>query len=121
MPKRSNITNIHAQIKEQKLRIGELEDDYVVQLYFETMPAYDPLYKYCYQTSNLKIPGYLQCIDHWLSAVIKHMGMRHRGHGGEFTKAVVVSVPDATTQENKEAWLNYVNKKLSKKVRVKKL
>lgn len=119
MSKRSNVSKIQAQIHAQKLKIAELEDEYAVQLYFETMPAYDPLYKYCYQTSNMTIPGYMQCIDHWLNAVIKHMGMRHRGHGGEGTKAVVVSVPKTTTQENKDAWLNYVNKKLSKKVRIK--
>ncbi len=119
MPKKASLQNLQKEIYEQKIKILELEDEYAMMLYFETMPVYDPLYKYCYQTSNMKIAGEFQCIDHWLRAVIKHMGLRHRGHGGEFTKAVLMSVPDSTTQMKKDAWLQYVTKKLSKQVRVK--
>jgi hypothetical protein len=121
MSKKASLQNLQKEIYEQKIKILELEDEYVMMLYFETMPAYDPLYKYCYQTSNRKIPGYLQCIDHWVRAMIKHMGLRHRGHGGEFTKAVLISVPDSTTQKKKDAWLQYATNKLSKQVRIKKV
>ena len=116
----SKISAIQKEIYEQKIKILELEDEYAMMLYFETMPAYDPLYKYCYSKSNYTIPGEFQCIDHWLRAVIKHMGLRHRGHGGEFTKAVLISVPNSTTQKKKDAWLQYATNKLSKQVRVKK-
>lgn len=115
---KSKIFAIQKEISKQKIRIIELEDEYAMMLYFETMPAYDPLYKYCYQTSNMKIAGEYQHIDHWLRAVIKHMGLRHRGHGGEFTNALLLSVPSSTTQSKKDKWLEYVTNKLSSKVRV---
>jgi hypothetical protein len=51
------------EIRAQRLRIYELHEQYVTMLYFETMPDYDPLYKYCYQTSNFSIPGLLQSVD----------------------------------------------------------
>lgn len=121
MPKKSSLQNIRQEIKKQELRICEIEEEYAMLLYFETMPVYDPLYKYCYQTSNMKIPGEYQHIDYWLRAVIKHMGLRHAGHGGQYTKAVLISVPHTPTQSAKNAWLAYETNKLNKQVRVKKL
>lgn len=107
-------------IWQQRVRVAELEDEYAVQLYFETMPAYDPLYKYCYQTSNMKIPAQYQSIDYWIRAVIKHMGLRHKGHGGANTKAILLSIPDNMSQANKDKWLAFVTNKISKIARVKK-
>lgn len=104
-----------------KLKVVELEQEYATQTYFETMPVYDPYYKYCYQTSNMSIPNQLQSVDAWIRAVIKHMGLRKAGHGGGATKAVVVSVPELQTESDIEAWLAHTGKQLRKRVRVKKI
>lgn len=87
------------EIRAQKLRIMELKNQYITMLYFETMPDYDPYYKYCYQSSNFTIPGLMQSVDAWLRAVIMHMSQRRPGHGGGYTKAIVIT-PQAFTTEN---------------------
>jgi hypothetical protein len=106
------------QIRVLKLRINELEQDYVVQLYFETMPEYNPTYSYCYSTSNRSIPFALQHVDYWLRAVIKHMALRKQGHGGAFTDSVLVEIPVFKNKASVEAYIDYVTAKLRNKIRV---
>jgi hypothetical protein len=110
-----------AELRAAKLKVLELEEQYATQLYFETMPVYDPLYKYCYGTSSMSIPYPLQSVDAWIRAVIKHMGLRKAGYGGAATKAVVVSVPALQTQDDIDAWIEDTGKQLRKKVRAKKI
>ena len=107
--------SIQQLIYEQKLKIVELEDALLTQKYLETMPEYGPTYKYCYSTSNMSIPGLEQNIDNWLKAVIKHMGTRRYGHGGEKTNAMVISIPEFNNNEGLEKWLNYTTDKIRKK------
>jgi hypothetical protein len=107
--------SIQQLIYEQKLKIVELEDELLTQKYLETMPEYGPTYKYCYSTSNMSIPGLEQNIDNWLKAVIKHMGTRRYGHGGEKTNAMVISIPDFKNEQNLERWLSYTTDKIRKK------
>lgn len=103
------------KIREAKLKIFELEDAYATQLYFETMPEYDPMYKYCYATSNMTIPFEQQDIDAWIKAVIKHMATRREGHGGAYSDAKVVTIPVGLTEAQIEKWLEYINKDLRKR------
>lgn len=114
---REKKTTAH-EIRDLKLRINELEQDYVVQLYFETMPEYNPTYSYCYSTSNRSIPFALQHIDYWLRAVIKHMALRRPGHGGAYTDSVLVEIPAFNSQAGVDAYIDYVTAKLRKKIRV---
>ena len=115
MPKSS--TPLQQQIRDAEFRIAELEQEYLTQLYLETMPEIDPLYKYCYATSNLTIPlpTLSHSVDAWLSAVIKHMSKRRAGHGGAATAAELVLVPVGLTEKQIDAWLAYVTDKLKKK------
>ena len=113
MPRKPSKT-IDEQIYEARLKITEAKEKYSAQRYFETMPTYDPFYTYCYTTSNRTIPGYEQNIDDWLRAVIKHMGLRHRGHGGELTKAVVISIPTGLSSKDIDTWIDYETRKLRK-------
>ena len=113
MPRKPSKT-IDEQIYEARLKITEAKEKYSAQRYFETMPTYDPLYTYCYTTSNRTIPGYEQNIDDWLRAVIKHMGLRHRVHGGELTKAVVISIPTGLSSKDIDTWIDYETRKLRK-------
>lgn len=107
--------SIQQLIYEQKLKIVELEDELLTQKYLETMPEYGPTYKYCYATSNMPIPGLEQNIDNWLKAVIKHMGNRRYGHGGEKTNAMLISIPEFKNEESFERWLSYTTNKIRKK------
>ncbi|CAB4719242.1 unannotated protein [freshwater metagenome] len=112
--------SIQQLINEEQLKIAELEEKLGTQTYFETMPEYGPTYKYCYQTSNLNIPYPQQSVDNWIRATIKHLGMRTRGHGGETTKAILISIPDYLTEDNIEQWLNSQTEKIRKKALQKK-
>lgn len=114
MPRKPSKT-INEQIYEARMKIVEATEDYQTQLYLETMPAVNPTYKYCYATSNFTIPAELQSIDAWLRAVIKHMATRSKGHGGELTKALVISVPQNLTAKDKELWIEYETRKLRKR------
>ena len=107
--------SIQQLIYEQKLKIVELEDELLTQKYLETMPEYGPTYKYCYSTSNMSIPGLEQNIDNWLKAVIKQMGTRRYGHGGEKTNAMLISIPEFKNEQNLERWLSYTTEKIRKK------
>ena len=109
--------SIQQLIFEQKLKIVELEDKLLTQTYLETMPEYGPTYKYCYATSNLKIPPTNQSIDSWIRAVIKHMGNRSFGHGGANTKAILISIPEFRKEEDLEKWLSYTSEKLRHKAK----
>ena len=106
------------EIRAQKLRIYELREQYITMLYFETMPDYDPLYKYCYQSSNFTIPGLMQSVDAWIRAVIMHMSQRRPGHGGGYTKALVITPLAFTTENERDNWIEYESAKIRKKVRV---
>lgn len=114
MPRKPSKT-IDEQIYEARLKITEATEEYQTQLYLETMPAVNPTYKYCYATSNFNIPAEQQSIDAWLRAVIKHMATRSIGHGGELTKALVISVPQNLTAKDKELWIDYETRKLRKR------
>lgn len=111
--------SIQQLIVEQKLKIVELYDELSTQMYFETMPEYGPTYAYSYDKSNMKIPGEEQNIDSWIRAVIKHMGKRPYGHGGEKTKAILISIPEFRTMEGMEKWLSYTTEKIRKKAKPK--
>ena len=111
--------SIQQQIWEQKLKIVELEDEIRTQTYFETMPEYGPTYKYCYATSNMSINGLEQHVDNWIKAVIKHMGTRRYGHGGEKTNAILISIPEFKTEQDMERWLSYTTDKIRKKAQPK--
>lgn len=97
-----------------KFELMELDEQYKTQLYFETMPEYDPVYKYCYATSNRTIQHQHQHIDHWLRAVMKHVATRPFGHGGASTTAVIVSVPLGLSDKGIEEWVDYEEKLLKK-------
>jgi hypothetical protein len=115
--KRKGVT-LKEEIRLQKLRINELQQEYITMLYFETMPEYDPMYKYSYAISNMKIPGLLQSVDAWIRAVIKHMSMRLPGHGGGYSRALVITPYAFTTETARNNWIDYEIIKLRKKVRV---
>jgi len=106
--------NLEDRIRELKLELEELGEQYKTQLYFETMPEYDPIYKYCYSTSNRSIPHEHHHVDHWLRAVIKHMATRRAGHGGASTSAILVSVPLGFSEKGIDNWLAYETEKLRK-------
>ena len=112
--------SIHQLIYEHKLKIVELEDELLTLNYFETMPEYGPTYKYCYATSNMSINGLEQHVDNWIKAVIKHMGTRRYGHGGEKTNAILISIPEFKTEQDMERWLSYTTVKIRKKAQPKK-
>lgn len=106
---------------EKKLEITrklmELEEEYGTLLYLETMPEYDPVYKYCYATSNFTLPYEQQSIDSWLRAIAKHMGGRRTGNGGAKTDAEIISIPSSLSDEAIERWIEYVTKKLRVKAK----
>jgi hypothetical protein len=108
------------QIRALKFQIAELQQEYIVQLYFETMPEYDALYKYCYATSNMKISALYHDVDFWLRAVMQHMSQRRPGHGGEFTDSILVQLHDIKTQVGVDSYIDYIAAKLHKKLDIKK-
>lgn len=114
MSQKPSIT-IEQEIFDAKLKVVEADEQYKTQLYFETMPEYDPMYKYCYQTSNRSIASENQSVDAWLRAVIKHMGLRLTGHGGAKTNAVLVSA-NKEIGKYEDLWIEYETRKLRKLV-----
>jgi hypothetical protein len=105
------------RVKQLKIELLELEEEYMKQLYLETMPEYDPSFKYCYASSNMHINSMKQHIDHWLRAVMEHMSKRSTGHGGASTSAVIVSVPIGLNSTEIENWLAYITEKLRQKAK----
>ena len=120
MPRKPSKT-VEEQKYEAKLKIIEANEEYETQLYLETMPKANPLYQYCYVTSNFTIPVEHQSVDAWLRAIIKHMSLRLPGHGGEKTNALVISV-HKELGNYEDLWIDYETRKLRKlaKSRVKK-
>jgi len=107
--------SIQQLISQEQLRIAEIEEKLRTQTYFKTMPEYGPTYQYCYTTSNREIPYSEQSVDDWIRATIKHLGLRRYGHGGQTTKAILISIPDNLTEDNFEQWLSYQTEKIRKK------
>lgn len=114
MPRASR--TLKKQIYDAKVRVFKLEEAYSTQLYLATMPEYDPQYKYCYSTSNSSIPYDEQSVDAWLRAIAIHMSMRKPAHGGAYTKAVVISIPNGLTVDEAENWLAFTTKELRNRV-----
>jgi hypothetical protein len=112
MPSKPSKT-IDEQFFEAKLKVIEAKEDFETQLYFETMPAIDPVYKYCYASSNWNIPAEHQSVDAWLRAVKKHMNLRLPSHGGEKSNSIVVSAYKELNNYE-DLWVEYVTRKLKK-------
>lgn len=108
-------TSPRKAIQSARFLVQRLYEAYVAQLYFETMPEVDPLYRYCFSTSNLKIPYQYQNVDLWLRAVAKHMSNRRPGHGGAVSTAEIVAVPSGLTDAQIEVWVAYVSEQLRAK------
>lgn len=104
-------------IWQQRKRIVRLREQYVTQLYLETMPEYDPLYKYCYNTSNRQMPAQLQSVECWVRAVMQHMNARPLGHGGGSSSALVVTVPKMKDDAEINKWLDYQQDQLRARAR----
>jgi len=114
MPKQTK--TLKQQIQEQKDKIFELEQEYCVQLYLETMPdEFDYKYGYKFDQSNMSIPYEYHHPEYWLRAIVKHMWTRKASRGGAKTLAEVVSVPSGYTEKQIDRWLAYVTDKLKKK------
>ena len=109
--------SLDLQIRELKLKVHELESEKMVLRYLETMPEYDPVYKYCFATSNMSILGMQHDIDSWLRAVMIHMSRRRPGHGGAWTDAEIVTIPVGLSDDAIERWLAYVNQTLRAKAK----
>jgi len=113
MPRQTK--SLKQKIYEARLKLHDLEEEYATQMYLETMPDYDPMYTYCYSTSNRPIPYPMQSVDAWVRAIIKHMAGRRRGHGGGTTKAIVLTIPHGLTESGVEGWLEHITPKLRKR------
>ncbi len=109
--------SLDERVKQLEYELLELESEYKTQLYFETMPEYDPTYKYCYSTASRQIPAVHHHIDFWLRAVIKHMATRRAGHGGALTSAMLVSVPVGFSDRGIEHWLSFATEQLRKQAK----
>ena len=110
--------SVRQEIQQQKLKIFELQQQLCTALYLETMPEYDPLYRYSYDSSNMSIPAEYQDMDAWLRAIIIHMKRRKVGHGGGYTDAIILSCPDVVSENMKSAWINYYADKMRQKIKV---
>jgi hypothetical protein len=113
----SNSSKLKDEIWQQRKRVVAVREQYITQLYLETMPAYDPMYKYCYSTSNMQIPAQLQSVECWLRAVMQHMNARHTGHGGAASSAVIVTVPKMKSDAEINKWLDYQQDQLRARAR----
>lgn len=109
---------VKQQLYEAKIKVVELFEDYCTQLYFETMPEYDPLYCYSYQDSNRKVDNRYHSVTYWLRAVQKHMNLRRPGHGGGKSNAAIINITNFHNQKSKDMWLDYETRKLKKKSRI---
>jgi|LakMenE01Jun11ns_1017448.scaffolds.fasta_scaffold9560447_1 hypothetical protein len=109
--------SIQQLIKEARLQIIKIEDKLRVQTYLETMPEYDPVYKYCYSISNYSIPYQSQSVAAWLQAVAQHMHKRKPGHGGEENFAFVVDIPQLNSEVAIDAWLAWIAADLKKRAK----
>ncbi len=113
MPKQTK--TLKQQIRDARIKVMQLEEEYLTQVYFETMPEYTTNYKYCYSTANQPVPYPMQTPDAWLRAIVKHMATRREGHGGAYTDAYVVTIPDNLSKAGIELWIEYVSTQLRKR------
>ena len=120
MAKKLTLAQLREEIRKQKFRVFELEQDIRTQQYLETMPEYDPLYKYCYSTSNFGISIDDKNVDAWLRAIALHIAARKPQHGGGQTNAFVVTCPTMHSQASKQQMIDYVVLQLHKKIKVRK-
>lgn len=109
--------SIQQLIKEAKLQIIKIEDKLRVQTYLETMPEHDPVYKYCYTTSNFSIPFQSQSVAAWVQAVAQHMNKRKPGHGGEENFVFVVDIPRLNSEVEIDGWCDWITADLKKRVK----
>jgi hypothetical protein len=121
MAARRCLISIREEIRELKFKLVDFHEKYTTHLFLETMPEYDPVYKYCYSTSCRSSPHELQSVDSWLRAISIHMSNRQLRHGGQFSDAVIITPPYLTSEKIKELWIEYEISRLRKKVRVRKL
>ncbi len=98
-------------------KLMELEEEYGTLLYLETMPEYDPVYKYCYSTANFTLTHEQQSVDSWLKAIARHMAGRRDGHGGARTDAEIISIPSGLSDVAIERWIAHVTEKLRAKAK----
>jgi hypothetical protein len=63
----------------------------------------------------MSIPYQLQSVDAWLRAIIKHMRLRKRGHGGEASNALIITIPDNLSEKGVEILLDFVTRQLRKR------
>jgi hypothetical protein len=109
-----SVDALNEKIRAKKLEIYELELEYMKRLYFETMPEYDPMYKYCFSTSSRPITPPLQSVSAWLQAISEHMVMRRRGHGGCYNIVKVFDIPVGMTDSQIDAWVDWCSAILKK-------
>jgi len=95
-------------LRDLELEVLRVQNEYETALYVETMPEYDPLYKYCFQSSSREIPAREQSIRAWLQAVANHMNLRAPGHGG------FPNIPSLDSDKSIDLWLEYIINDLRK-------
>ena len=95
-----------------RLEVFRLYNKYQAALYAETMPESDPVYKYCFASSNRAIPPTDQSVRAWLQAVADHMDMRAAAHGGCQNTTLVVEIPSLSSDKAIEQWLNVISNDL---------
>ena len=113
----STSSKLKDEIWQQRKRVVALREQYITQLYMETMPEFDPLYKYCFSTSSMRIPYQLQSVECWLRAVMQHMKARRPGHGGADSSALIVTVPKMKSDAEINKWLDYQQDQLRARAR----
>lgn len=106
---------------EARLKHYRLQFEYQTALYFETMPEIDPVYKYCYATSNMRIPYQDQSVAAWLQAVAQHLNLRKPGHGGEANNVVVIDIPKLDSERAINRWITDVTNDLKSKAMKRKI
>lgn len=113
----STSSKLKDEIWQQRKRVIALWEQYITALYLESMPEFDPLYKYCFSTSNMRIPFQLQNVECWLRAVMLHMKARKPGHGGADSSALIVAVPKLKSDTEINKWLDYEKDQLRARAR----
>jgi hypothetical protein len=120
MAKKLTLAELREAIRKQKFRIFKLEQDIRTYQYLETMPEYDPWYKYCYGTSNFGLSLDDKDVDAWLRAVALHINARKPQHGGGQSNALVVTCPTMPSHKSKQNLIDYTVAQLQKKIKVRK-
>ena len=115
------VAKIKDSLRQARLEQFQIERQYRTALYFETMPEHDPVYKYSYSTSNMRIPYQQQSVTAWLQAVAQHLHLRKPGHGGEENYNIVVEIPKLNSETAIDAWLQWVTSDLKKQAMKRKI